>query len=138
MASVIQLTSFVILTFISDNSSKWIIYLAFVLYGISGAIFLTSYWPCIKFTVPSGLSATAYGLNFCFQATLMFLGPILIGYVIDKTKRYSGGYYGATLVFVVIAFFSSVVSGIVFICDYKGGRILYDRTPQLEGMELDS
>lgn len=136
LASLIQLLAFLILVFIPDNAPEWIIYFAFVLYGLSLAIFLTSYWPCVKFTVPSDLSATAFGLSFCFQAILMFLGPILTGYIIDKTKEYSGGYFAATIVFVVIGLFSTIVSGIVLISDYKKKRILYDRIPQLEGMEL--
>lgn len=138
LASLVQLIAFLILACIPDNAPKWIIYFAFVLYGLSFAIFLTSYWPCIKFTVPSGLSATAFGLSFCFQAILMFLGPILTGYIIDKTKEYSGGYFAATIVFVVIGLFSTIVSGIVLITDYKKDRILFDQIPQLEGMELDA
>eukprot|EP00826_Nyctotherus_ovalis_P032715 TRINITY_DN2634_c0_g1_i8.p2 TRINITY_DN2634_c0_g1~~TRINITY_DN2634_c0_g1_i8.p2 ORF type:complete len:173 (-),score=45.98 TRINITY_DN2634_c0_g1_i8:180-698(-) len=137
-ASIIQLVSFVILVYVPDRNYRWVVYLAFVLYGISNAIYLTSYWPCIKFTVPSRLTTTAYGLNFCLQASLMVLGPLLTGYVIDKTKKYSEGYYGASLVFVVIAVCSTVVGAIVMISDYNRDRILYDKIPQLEGLELDA
>lgn len=136
-ASLLQVGSFVVLTFIPDTSPKWVICSAFLLYGVSNALFLTSYWPCIKLVVPSGLTATAYGLNFCLQAVLMMSGPLLTGYVIDKTKENSGGYYGSSLVFLLVSVVSAVIGLIVLVKDLKGERALYDKIPKAEGMELE-
>ena len=129
IASVLQLAGFVILTFVSDDVPKLVIFICFGLYGLSSAIFLTSYWPCIKFVVQSGLTTTAYGLNLCLQDIFMFMAPIFIGMVIDKTVEYSGGYKFAVVIFSLIALSSTITSIAVYYVDYKHKRVLHDKTP---------
>lgn len=125
MASVIQVIGFIIITCLPQTASKYWLYFCFTVYGTGNAIFVTSFWPCVKFIIPKGFTTTAYGLIFCIQDAMMFLGPILAGLVVDATKHYSGGYRYVSLMFLLTSFLSAIIGMVIFILDYKTDKILY-------------
>ena len=118
--------NFALLASLPDVVPSFMIYLFFVLHGLFVSMFMSAFWPCIKYVVPNALTTTAYGITFCIQDSMIFLGTVLTGTVIDATVKYSGGYFWSSVMFFGIAFFATVIGGIVLVLDYKRDSILYN------------
>jgi len=133
MAAFVSMVNFTVLTYLPENVDPNFIYAFFIMHGICMSLFLTAFWPCIKFVVPSGMTTTAYGLTFSIQNALLFLGPSCTGIVIDATEMLDGGYFWATLFFALLSIASAIMGGVVLGLDlYKGNGVLYKGEPDTE------
>ena len=117
--------NFSFLAIIPDHSHASLVYLYFVIHGIASSLYVSSCWPCIKFMVPKNLTTTAYGLCYCAQNIMLFIGPLGAGIIIDNTEHRSGGYFWSSLFFLVMSILTLIIGIIVFYWDYDNDAILY-------------
>jgi len=133
------LCNFAYLASLPDNSSYFYVYIFFILHGIFSSIFITAFWPCIKYVISNSLTATAYGIAFSFNELVYFVAPLVTGLVIDKTKMNKGGYFWSTLVFFLWAFIAMNIAASILVSDYRNSAVLYKGFEQIEeGNESNS
>lgn len=118
--------SFVLLCLLPDDSSRWAVYLWALLYGASTSLVITASWPGIKLVIPEELTSTAYGLSFSIQDGMLFLGPVFTGLIVDATKKYSGGYFWASVFFLAISLCSTAIGWMLVSIDSSGKSELYE------------
>ncbi len=85
--------------------------------------------------MPQAFTTTAFGLAFCIQDTFLFVGPMLSGLVIDRTKGQVGGYFWAVVLFAALALMATVVGTVILASDYYGPSRLYKGPGKVEGSE---
>jgi len=116
--------NFFYLTLLPDNIHDSFVYFFFIVHGLAYSLFMSAYWPCIKFIVPSHLTTTAYGLSYSAQNIMLFLGPAVTGTIIDSTKHISGGYFWSSIFLLFISILTALVGLIIYLYDHKDSEAL--------------
>eukprot|EP00826_Nyctotherus_ovalis_P051738 TRINITY_DN6482_c0_g1_i1.p5 TRINITY_DN6482_c0_g1~~TRINITY_DN6482_c0_g1_i1.p5 ORF type:complete len:125 (-),score=16.16 TRINITY_DN6482_c0_g1_i1:76-450(-) len=108
-----------------DHTNKAFIYIFFIFYGISGSLFTASSGPYTKLLIFKDLTTTAYGLGYSAMNLMLFVGPAVVGSIIDRTVSVSGGYFWSSVFFCAMSIVAAVLGFIILIWDYKGNQALY-------------
>ena len=94
--------------------------LPLTLIGLSYAIFGSTLWSAISFTVEPHATGTAYGITHCFLNIGRVIFPTVSGIINEQTKQVEGGYFYETLFWIFISMISFVTTLILQFLDRRG------------------
>jgi len=137
IASSLTVVNFAFLCVIPNAGHKNLVYLFHISHGVAISLYISAFWPCIKFAVPGGLTSTAYGTAYCMNNALLFISNISVGIIVDTTIKSSGGYFWAAFFIFCMAIVSVAFTILIMLCDYRRNfNNIYNGIPCIEDTNI--